>query len=210
RGIFVFCNELWTSYLLNHRREHDDRQGEQYTFDQYLLMGAGFVDWKPFKHPHYGDVEIGGFKKTYGRLHPGFLLESDAHRNMAFTLYHAYNTPKLDVAEIDVQDLGGGLKEVTAVVTNSRLIPTHSSVDVQNRIEVPDVISLSGGDVLSGMVVDDRDLGLTTEQRNDPANIRVANIPGNSHVTVRWIVRGGNKFTVTVDSKKGGTDSKTM
>lgn len=208
RGIFVFCNELWTSYLMHNQRNPDDRQGEQYAFDKYLLMGDGFVEWKPFNHPQYGEIEVGGFKKTYGRLHPGFLLESDAHRNMAFTLYHAFNTPHLEVADIDVKELGGGLKEVTAVVTNSRLIPTHASVDIQNKIEVPNVISLQGGTVVSGVVVDNRDLGLTTEQRNDPANVRVTNIPGNSHVTVRWIVRGGNSYTVTVDSKKGGIASR--
>ncbi|MFP5079294.1 hypothetical protein [Pedobacter sp. JCM 36344] len=54
-----------------------------------------------------------------------------------------------------------------------------------------------------------RDLGITIEQKLDPSNIIVNNIPGNGFVTVRWLIKGGNKVTVTVSSKKGGIASKT-
>lgn len=208
RGIYTFSNELWTGYSMYNKTDGEDSQGQLYTFDKDLLMKDAFVDWHPFKHPTYGDIEIGGFKKTYTRLHPGFLLESDAHRNMAFSVYHAYNTPKLSVGEIEVLNIGGGLTQVTALVHNERMIPTHSSQDVKNNIETPDIISLSGGTVVAGMIVTNRDLGITTEQKGDPTNIKVNNIPGNSYVTVRWLVKGGSKFTVNVASKKGGTATK--
>ncbi len=58
------------------------------------------------------------------------------------------------------------------------------------------------------MTVQNADLDITTEQKNDPAIIAVKNIPGLSAVTVRWIVQGAGKYTVTVDSRKGGTVSK--
>lgn len=211
RGIFAMSNELWTANYYFSRQQaggSGSNQHEQYDFDQYLLFGDGFVDWKPYVHPQYGEIEIGGFKKTYGRMHPGFLLESDAHRNASFVIYHAYHTPRLEVAEIEVKDVGNGLKQVTAVIKNDRIIPTHSAHDIANRIEVPDVVSLDGGKVVVGMVVENRDLGITTEQRNDPANIRINNVPGNGIATVRWLVKGGTKFTVTVISRKGGTASK--
>ncbi len=207
RGIYTFSNELWTSYSF-FNKNNEDGQAESYNFDKHLLFNDAFVEWKPFKHPQYGDIEIGGFKKNFGRTHPGFLLESDAHRNMAFTLYHAYHTPKLNVEEISEKDLGGGLKEVTAVISNSRLMPTHSSQDLKYKIEVPDAVTLKGGKVLAGMIVTNRDLGITTEQQNDPATLQVRNIPGNGTVTVRWIVEGGSNYTVSVDSKKGGLTSR--
>ena len=174
------------------------------TFDKDLLMKDAFVDWHPFKHPTYGDIEIGGFKKTYTRLHPGFLLESDAHRNMAFSIYHCFHTPKLEVSEITEKDLGDGLKEVTAVISNSRIMPTHSSHDLKYKIERPDHISISGVKAIAGMIVENADLNITTEQTNNPEKIEVANIPGLSTVTVRWVVQGGGKYTISVDSKKGG------
>lgn len=211
RGIYTFSNELWTNYSLYNKTEPDNNlaQAQQYTFDKDLLMKDAFIDWHPFKHPQYGDIEVGGFKKTYSRLHPGFLLESDAHRNMAFSVYHAYHMPKLQVTELEVKDLGAGLSQVTAVVANERMIPTHSSQDIKNSIEIPDVVSLSGGTAIAAMIVNNRDLNITTEQKRDVANIKVDNIPGNAYVTVRWIVKGGTKFTVNVSSKKGGQASKT-
>ncbi|HYE53510.1 MAG TPA: hypothetical protein VD996_01655, partial [Chitinophagaceae bacterium] len=95
------------------------------------------------------------------------------------------------------------------VISNQRLMPTHSSQDLKFKIERPDQITLSGAKVIAGMVVDNPDLGITTEQRNNPQTIQVANIPGLNDITVRWIVQGSGKYTVTVDSKKGGTVTRT-
>lgn len=203
RGIFTFSNELWNSFQMFSKSDTDP-QTTSYNFDKYLLFKDAFVDWKPFKHPQYGDIEIGGFKKNYGRVHPGFLLESDAHRNMAFTFYHAFHTPKLEINDLVVKDLGGGLKQVTATIANIRMMPTHASQDIKYKIEVPDYITLSGAKVLAGMIVQDADLNITTEQKNNPATIELTNIPGLDTVTVRWIVSGAGKLTVKVDSKKGG------
>jgi hypothetical protein len=172
------------------------------------LFKDAFVDWHEYNHPDYGKIEIGGFRKNFGRAHPGFLLESDAHRNMAFTIYHAYHTPSLSIDTVMEKDLGDGLKELTAVISNKRLMPTHSSQDVKYKIERPDIVSLTGAKVLAGMVVENADLNISTEQKIDPANIMVRNIPGLGFVTVRWIVQGGGKYTVTVDSRKGGTVSR--
>jgi len=203
RGIYTYSNELWTGYLMYMRELK--AENELYNFDRDLLMGEGFVTWKEYDHPQYGKIEIGGFKKNTGRAHPGFLMESDAHRNMAFSVYHLYSTPKLSVQEITEKDLGGGLKEITAVIANERIMPTHSSQDVKNKIERPDYISLTtNGKILAGMRVENRDMNLTSEQQNNPETIEVPNIPGMSSVTVRWIVNGGGKYTVNVDSRKGG------
>ncbi len=203
RGIYTYSNELWTQYLMFNKDAGNDNS-TAYNFDRYLLFKDAFIDWHEYDHPQYGKIEIGGFKKNFGRAHPGFLLESDAHRNMSFTIYHCYHTPKLSVDSIIEKDLGDGLKEVTAVIANKRLMPTHSSQDLKFKIERPDYITLSGATVVAGMIVDNADLNLTTEQRTNPATVAVRNIPGLGVVTVRWIIQGSGKYTVTVDSKKGG------
>jgi hypothetical protein len=209
RGIYTYSNELWTPYLLYMKdATRDPFDNATYSFDRYLLFQDAFVPWKEYDHPQYGKIEIGGMKKNYGRAHPGFLLESDAHRNMAFSIYHVYHTPKLEVQEISERSLGDGLTEVTAVIVNSRMMPTHSSQDVKNKIERPDRITLTtSAKILSGMQVENRDLNLSTEQLNNPQTIEVANIPGLGSVTVKWIVQGTGKYTVSVDSYKGGTAS---
>ena len=209
RGIYTYSNELWTPYLyFNKDATRDPQDNSSFQFDRYLLFKDAFVDWHEYDHPTYGKIEIGGFKKNFGRAHPGFLLESDAHRNMSFTIYHAYHTPKLSIDTVMEKDLGDGLKELTAVISNKRIMPTHSSQDLKYKIERPDQITLSGATVVAGMIVENADLNLTTEQKNNPATIAVRNIPGLGVVKVRWIVQGGGKYTVTVDSKKGGVVSR--
>lgn len=210
RGVYTFSNELFTSYMYFGKKDGEDDDGgnESYAFDKLLMFGDGIMPWKEYTHPLYGKIEIGGARKNYTRADPGFLLESDSHRNMSFVLYHAYHMPKLEVTEISEKSLEGGLTEVTAVVSNSRLMPTHSSQDLKYKIERPDYISIEGAKVIAGMIVDNRDMGFTHEQKNNPDRIEVENIRGMGAVTVRWIISGGKNFTIKVDSRKGGTTSK--
>lgn len=207
RGIFTFSNELMTSYkLFNQKNTRSRWDNDEFNeFDKYLLFGDGYVEWKPFNHPQFGEIEIGGAKKNYIRNHPGFMLQEDAHRNMAFTLYHAYQTPKLEIIDIKTEKLSNGLTAVTATIMNTRIIPTHSSIDVKNKIERPDYISLKGANVIAGMTVENEDLNLFTEQKHSPQTIEIDNIRGMGSVKVRWIISGNaNGATVELSSAKGG------
>ena len=207
RGIFTYSNELMVSYLYFNKQAGRGNQEEQLKVDELLTFGDAFVNYKEFKHPQFGTVEIGGFKKTFGRAHPGFLLEQDAHRNVAFTLYHAYHTPKLSITDVKEVDLGGGLKEVTATIFNERMVPTHASQDLKHRIERPDYVTISGAKVVAGFVVKDEDMKKYTEQIASPEKIAVANISGMGAVKVRWIVSSTQNMSITVDSAKGGKAS---
>ena len=60
------------------------------------------------------------------------------------------------------------------------------------------------------MIVEDADFNVTTEQKTMPEKLSVKNIPGNSTVMVRWIVKGGNNLKITVDSAKGGLIEKSI
>ena len=228
RAIFIFSNEINTSYRLFNKSATEGRftNSEFEEFDKYLLFGDAYVPWKTIKHPQYGDIEIGGPKRNYVRNTPGFMLEEEGHRNMAFTLLHAYHTPKLDILDLKKRDLAGGLTEITATIVNLRAIPTHSAHDLKFKIERPDYITLKNAQVLAGMMVENEDLGLTREQKNNPATIEVANIPGTvsgggggfggfggggNSVKVRWIIKGkADKYTIEIDSRKGGLITKTL
>lgn len=207
RGIYTYTNELMVSYLYYHKNEGRGNQEEELKVDKYLTFGDAFIDWKEYKHPQYGTIEIGGFKKNFGRAHPGFLLEQDAHRNMAFTIYHGYQTPKLSIIDVEEKSLGSGLKEITATIYNERLMPTHSSQDLKFKIERPDLVTISNADVVAGMIVEDEDFNKVNEQVHHPETLRVSNIPGMETVKVRWIVSGAGNYNINVDSAKGGKAS---
>jgi hypothetical protein len=199
-GCFVYSNELWNPYLMF----YDTASSDQYEFDRLLLFEDAFIPWQKINHPVYGEVEIGGFSKMIGRLHPGFLLETDAHRNAAFCLYNAYQSPKLEVSNIAVRKIDGGLKEVSATITNTRLLPTHSATNLRYKIDPPDYISLDGGTVIAGMIVTNKDMNLTREQKNNPQRMEISNIAGYQKVDLKWIVKGDNRYTIRVESVKGG------
>jgi len=202
-GIFVFSNELWNPYLMF----YDTANTDQYDFDRLLLFDDAFVPWQKVNHPQYGEIEIGGFKKNFGRLHPGFMLETDAHRNAAFCIYNANQLPVLEIKDISVKNIDGGLKEVSATVANTRAIPTHSASNMKFRIDHPVYVTLEGGSVIAAMIVNDKLLNNTTEQKKNPKRLEIKNIAGNSKVDLRWIVKGGSEFTVKVESEKGGNTS---
>jgi len=56
-------------------------------------------------------------------------------------------------------------------------------------------------------VIDNPISGDATEQEREPATIKIANIPGQGIVRVKWIVSGSGPFTVTADSEKGGVST---
>lgn len=206
RGIFTFTNELFTGkYFFNKEyKSYNERMKDSFEFDRLLLFEDAFVEWESFNHPAYGEIEIGGFKRNFSRVDPGFLLESDAHRNMAFTLFHAFHTPHLVIEQVDEKDLGNGLKEITATIANKRMIPTHSGNDIANKIIRPDYAIISGVDVIAGLVVLNKDLKKTREQVYNPDQIELANVPGMGTATVRWIVSGNKDYTIKINSAKGG------
>jgi hypothetical protein len=202
-GCFAYSNELWTPYLMF----GDSTNSDEYAFDKLLLFEDAFIPWQKYSHPVYGDIEIGGFSKNFGRLHPGFLIESDAHRNAAFCIYNAYQSPKLEVSDIKVKNLTGGLKEITATVENKRMIPTHSASNLKFKIDPPDYVYLEGGTVLAGMIVKNKDLNINEEQKKNPKRLEIINIAGYERVNLKWIVKDGGNIVIRVESVKGGLAS---
>ncbi len=213
RGAFTYTVELFTRYYYFHNTPTEGNRrsnAEVYDFDKYLLFGDAFVPWTDVQHPQYGDIQVGGFKKNYVRINPGFMLEEEAHRVTAYSIYHAWHTPGLEITELSTNDLGDGLTEVIATVTNTRMTPTHSGVNLKFNIDRNDYIKLEGADVLAGMIVKNHDLNQVEEQAVNPEILEVENIAGMSSVTVKWIVEKMENIRVTVDSPKGGVVSKVL
>jgi len=206
-GMMPYVNELWTAENLFRRRSEGGWFGsmrDYYRFDELLLFGEGIVPWTPVDHPQLGPIEVGGMKKQMRRMPPSFLLEEEAHRNMAFTLWHAYELPQVAIENVRTRSLAGGLTEVSATLRNHRMVPTRLAVDVQNNINRPDWVSLEGLEVRASGI---RTNPFTTDfdaQPSRPARIDVPAIPGHGAVEVVWVVQGSGAFTIALDSQKGG------
>lgn len=208
QGIFTFTNELFTQYNYFHQEQEERSSSRDVTgeFNKLLLLGDGYVPWRELDHPKYGKVEVGGAKKNWGRQPPGFMLQEECHRNMAFTLYHADNMPQVGIREVSSRSLADDLWEVTAIVENKKLTPTHAAVDVRRRITRPDLVTFQGEGLKVVMAQHSDDL-LFRNSRNHttkPETVKLSSIGGQSIVYVRWIVSGSGQGTITVDSIKGG------
>jgi hypothetical protein len=234
-GIISFSNELWndgqyfSSPLLQKQQGEPDqpvagRKG-QFFFDDYLEFGDQFIEWAPFDHPTYGPVEMGGWRKHSQRVNPRFMSMELFHRNMAFTLYHADQMPKLAVVgEPEVEELGGGLYRVRVSFRNERLIPTITAKAKDNRVVRPDLLTVEGRsgsevEVIAAGWVEDRYRPGPTKaiEQEDLRRILVrSGLPGRTTRTVEYLLRVGGDgagrrarsaqagVVVTWDAAKGG------
>lgn len=213
RGAWTFTNELFTPFNYFRTSGHEGFFGSsevQETFNKYLLLDEGMAPWKEVEHPQYGKIEVGGMKKNWMRQPPSFLLEEECHRNMAFSLFHADELPLVKIQSVETKSLPGGITQVTAVIENPKTCPTHSTADVRNKLTPPDLVSLHSGDkelkVILGLTDSEPFFREPTEQKRDPATIKLDSIPGHGIVYVRWLVSGKGPFEVRVESVKGGRD----
>jgi len=171
-----------------------------------VLLNEGVVKWREFDHPTYGKIEIGGTRQNWSRTPPSFLLEEECHRNMAYTLYHAEQMPRLRIAEVKTESIAGGLRKVWVTIENQRLIPTRLAQDVSNHISPPDIVTLSGPNVkvLSSGEVTDRFFKRVEAVKRRPERVELDSIPGMQAKRVQFVVSGSGSFKITVDSAKGG------
>ena len=205
RGALAFTNEMWTPQNLFKANDSpsDEQEAE---FVKHVLLDDGLVPWRPYNHPTYGPIEIGGPKKEWGRVPPSFLLEEELHRNMAFTLYHAGTMPLLRISDVNVAPLGNDLFRVWVAIENQRLMPTRTAQDVDHHISPPDIVSLKGDNVrvVSSGRVTDRFFKRVEAVESRPERVELDTIDGMNAVRVQFILQGRGGFTVTVDSAKGG------
>jgi hypothetical protein len=204
-GIVSLSNELWSMRNLD-RGAGSPSSEDSAAFLKYVLLSDGVVKWHSYTHPTFGPIEIGGTKKHWSRVPPSFLLEEECHRNMAFTLYHADQMPLLRISEVVMEKIDDGLFKVLVTVENSRLIPTHTEQDVAHRINAPDLVTLKGDKVkvISAGRMTDRYFKKVEAVERRPERVEISNVSGMGTARVQFVVSGSGRFTVTVDSAKGG------
>jgi len=229
-GIISFSNELWsgeqyfTSEALKAQQKDPDNpiapQRSRYFFDDRLEFGDQFMEWKPFKHPDYGDVEVGGsWKKFTSRVPPRFMLEELCHRNMAFTLYQADELPMVKIGETAAEKVSGDVYRVFVDIANPKVASTILDKAAQNNTVRPDLLTLEGKnlEVISASWIDNKEsykirptITSFIDQKNLKRILLRNGMPGKTTRTIMYLVRGSGDFAVKYDSAKGGTSSATV
>ncbi len=136
-GIVSFTNELWGQFGWGTSVTGD--AVDALKWNDVALHGEGFVRWHEVKHPQYGVVELGGWKRFTMRSTPVDFLPDLCLRNTLFTLEHAAAVPDLAIVSATKEDGG---RRVRIVVENRALLPTITSFAAARDLLPPDELSL--------------------------------------------------------------------
>lgn len=190
-GVASFTNELWTNRRIMPDPDREFTDDERMHWQDRMLFGQTFTDFTEYDHPQHGKVLIGGGTKYSSRVTPPFMLEEGCHRNFAFTMFHASSMPELQFKWAGIKSMGDDLWELTLEIENTQIIPTRLAIAARNKIGLPDLLTLSGAEVLiSGQVSDRFDRTMSTNKDRPERMLVEQGIGGNSFSTFRFLVKG--------------------
>ena len=192
-GIVSFTNELWSDRRIMQAGDQGLDEEGRFRWQDRMLFGQTFTDWTEVDHPELGTVLVGGGTKYARRTPPPFMLEEEAHRNFAFTMFHADQTPRLRANEVVVSDLGDDLWQVDLEIANDRIIPTRTAQASNKGIGRPDLLRFEPGVgtelVLAGPV-SGRFSRTFDPVAHRPSRLLVdSGIPGRGMKTFRYVLR---------------------
>ena len=207
-GIISFTNELWAVGKYFQRDNTRPSDEDMWIFRDRLQFGETFTEYTEFNHPQYGPVLIGGLNKWSSRSTPTFMLEEDAHRNFAFTMFHADQMPVLEFGETIVEPAGGNLWAVTVEVKNTKVIPTRTDRQARQNIGAADLLTASPGEgvtVITSGHLDGFQDETIDENTHEPARVLLTNgVKGRSSHLHRFYVEGpaGGTVNFTFESER--------
>ena len=208
-GLIAFCNELWDvrarsgkDYVeLNKMNKENDLDGQEEVeaaalkWNDEVLNGEGFVDWRPFDHPQLGPVEIGGWKRLLRNNAPPQLLEETCEKVSRFLTAHAQASPRLRAEFHQIEEIGEKVYRIAVAVRNDGYLPTNvteQAIKMEQAKPVEARIHLGERDAL---LIGD-------------AKQEIGHLSGyGGRRKVEWTVRfaGDAGGTVEIASKKAGT-----
>lgn len=219
-GAFSFVGELFMSeqetYVAHDQEpigeddggfgESTEQERERLKFNDNVAQGTLYEEWKPYNHPVYGEIEIGGWAKMSSRLPHPFMLQDLVHRNASAVMYAASQTPDISMEVFETQRVSGNLHKVRVRVVNSNAIPTMTYHAVQNKLFPQDRLTLTGSNakVVAGGELTDRYNDRVNYKEHKP-EVQFFYVRGNEAVEYEFLVEGSGTVTLDYTSRKAGT-----
>jgi len=180
---------------------------EQLKFSDYLTQGEMYTEWKPFNHPVYGEVEIGGWVKLSSRLPQPFMLNELVHRNAAVVFFAAENTPEISMEVFEVKEIGKNLTQVRVRLKNKNGLSSMTADAFKRKLYTPDILKVTGGKVVAGGKIQDFRLNKVSYKEAKP-EIQFLAVPSFGVVEYQFLVEGKGEITIDYQSAKAN-DVKT-
>ncbi len=225
-GSYSFVGELYLSSAETYRapgsseggeeeedffRENRSRSRERLKFNDHVAQGELYVDWKPYKHPTYGDIEIGGWVKMSSRLPHPFMLQDLVHRNASAVMFSAEQTPEISMDVFEKTKVGKDLYRVRVRLVNSKAIPSMTYAAVQKKLYPQDMLKVSGNDVkvVSGGRLTDMYRDRVSYKEHKP-EVQFCQVPGFGKIEYQFLISGKGKVKIDFTSRKAKDVSKTI
>ncbi|HZS78169.1 MAG TPA: M14 family metallopeptidase [Ktedonobacteraceae bacterium] len=218
-GWFGFTTELWDlpgeagvaprdfiPWIRWHPEEDDLKLMK---WNDEVMGGEAFENWRPFEHPQLGPVEIGGWKaKLYEYNAPLQYLPDMCEKHSRFTLAHASLNPYLSLRNVVVERQGEDVFHVLAVIENNSFLPTYTSQRALERkdvrpievvLQLPDDVHIISGEKR-------QEVGQLEGRSNKIWSWWASATPTDNRCKVEWVLKGqaGSQVQLTVLSQRAG------
>ena len=148
--------------------------------------------WKKINHPDFPgqEVEVGGVD-PFVMINPPFLMvEPIVKKHTDFIIKLAEAQPEIDIADVKVEKLSGGISRVTVSIMNKGLLPSHSKLGERSYWIKRINVNLGVG---------------ATQSLVSGKKVQVLNaLDGLSSRQISWLVKGSGKVTVEAGSPTTG------
>ena len=184
---------------------------ERLKFNDHLTQGELFKPWKPFKHPTYGDIEIGGWVKFSSRLPAPFMIKDMVHRNASVVIFSAKHTPEVSMEVFEKKKIGKNLFRIRVRMANSKAIPTMSYQAQKVNLYPKDMLKVAGKAVTvhAGGKIENIFRDEVTYKEFRP-EIQFFFIPGFGKVEYQFLVSGSGSVVIEYISRHAGKIAKTI
>ncbi len=215
-GVFSFVGELFQREQETYREninkplanENESQRGmpteqsrELLKFNDNVVQGELFKEWKKFNHPTYGEIEIGGWVKMSSRLPHPFMLPELVHRNASVVFIAAENTPEISMEVFEVKKIGKDLNQVRVRLQNKKGLPSMSANAIKAKLYPQDLLKVTGGKVVAGGRITDLRINKVTYKEKKP-EIQYLSIPGYGVAEYQFLIEGKGEITFHYESLK--------
>jgi hypothetical protein len=138
-GLPSFSMDLWAM-----PKPKDSLKNTFLAYNDSMLGGKGFVNWKEFEHPKLGKVEIGG-NVPYADLLPlPQQIDTLLNVQIPWIFELVKQIPQLAVESIKIEPQGSGIYRVNAWIRNTRQFSFPLAIGQRTKVPAPAIVTLTG------------------------------------------------------------------
>ncbi len=184
---------------------------ERLKFSDHLAQGELYKPWAPFKHPTYGDIEIGGWVKMSSRLGAPFTIKDLVHRNAMAVIFSAKHAPEVTLEVTEVKAVGRNLYRVRTRLSNPKAIPTMSAIAQKVDLHPKDMLKVAGpgAKVVAGGLLTDPYHDRVVTKRHRP-ELQFLVVPGFGKIEHEFLIEGKGAVTFRYESRWAANVSRTV